>query len=191
VTEARLPASWVAAGYGVPGCCTRHGEPATQPRATALISRPPGWTYALLLAGALPFLIAVMVLRKTVTSPAWPFCARCVALRKTLLLRGLGTLGLAAAVFVLGIALASAGSDVAVVFVVLLAAVLVITGIVVTTRSAAPLLARAVVSGDGQWVVVREADERFAAEAGQAVAAGYARQRQAYEQYQQQPYPPA
>ncbi|HEV7825954.1 MAG TPA: hypothetical protein VGP02_13720 [Mycobacteriales bacterium] len=184
MTEAQLPASWVAAGYGVPGCCVRHGEPGTHPRKTRLISRPPGWTYALLLAGALPFFVAVMALRKEVTSPAWPFCARCVALRKTLLSSGLGILGLALVAFVLGIAVSAPGRDAAVALLVLLSAALVIAGIVVTTRSAAPLLARSVVSEDGQWVLARKADERFAAEAAQAVAAGYAQQQH------QQPYPP-
>ena len=39
---AQLPASWLDAGYGIPSCCVRHGNPAAIARKVQFISRPAG-----------------------------------------------------------------------------------------------------------------------------------------------------
>ena len=54
-----LPAYWVSSGHGLPPVCSRHGEPAADGVAISVPSRPPGWAYALLVVGLLPFVIAV------------------------------------------------------------------------------------------------------------------------------------
>src|SRR5262249_22509319 len=79
--------NWVFAGYGVPRVCARHGEPAVGVK-TLFRSRTPGWAYALLALGVLPFLIAVHATRKSMLAPSWPFCARCKALRTRNLVLG-------------------------------------------------------------------------------------------------------
>lgn len=72
-----LPAAMVTSGAGIPAVCSRHGDPAVRGRRVQFISRPPGWSYVLLLAGALPFVLVTMVLRKTLVAPRWPYCYRC------------------------------------------------------------------------------------------------------------------
>src|SRR6185436_15165607 len=102
VTRAHIPSHWVAVGYGVPEVCTRHGQPAVERKKVTVVSRPPGWSYALLLARAIPFAIVATAVRKTVKAPVWPFCPECKRIRTRNLLIGLG-------VFVGGIALIVAG----------------------------------------------------------------------------------
>src|SRR5262249_37873116 len=85
---ATIPAGWVEAGYGVPDVCARHGEPAAERPGLGIISRPPQWSYILILLGFLIFLIVVLAMRRKVTAPAWPFCAQCVQRRKRFLLVG-------------------------------------------------------------------------------------------------------
>src|SRR5689334_778262 len=87
----RIPAAAVAAGQ-VPQVCGRHGEPAVSTKKFKIISKPPVWAAALILLGALPYLIVIMVLRKTTVATAWPWCAACVSLRKKLLGIGLGAI---------------------------------------------------------------------------------------------------
>src|SRR5262249_52373330 len=101
-----IPANWVGAGDGVPRGCSRHCQPAAKVARTRLQSRPPGWAYVLLIFGALPYIIAVSVTRKTVVAPAWPFCAQCNTLRVRRLIIGL-------VVLVGGLALPFVGSAVA------------------------------------------------------------------------------
>ena len=75
-----LLADWVLAGYGVPQVCARHGQPAAGVK-TQFRSRTPGWAYALLALGVVPYLVAFYATRKTIFAPSWPFCAQCKALR--------------------------------------------------------------------------------------------------------------
>jgi hypothetical protein len=50
-----------AAGQGVPDVCVRHGEPAVEHRKVRIFSRAPAWSYLLIFAGVLVFVIVVTV----------------------------------------------------------------------------------------------------------------------------------
>ena len=209
--RAVLPASWVAAGYGVPQVCSRHGELAVEGAKTRIHSKPPGWAYILLALGALAFLIAVYSTRKTVVSPSWPFCDRCKVLRTRLLVAGV--LGIAAGVILFcgGISFAMAVGEGAVgeeiqeadwLGTVLGVSVLVgicvlIAGAIVASRSTRAAVADARVSEDGVWVEVWKAHrgfcEQVAAVARQANAQPAYAPQQAYspQPYGQYPLGPA
>jgi hypothetical protein len=178
-----LPANWVFAGYGVPPVCTRHGEPAVRGVRTRLQSRAPGWVYALLLLGCLPYLIAVHATRRTVLAQAWPFCARCAALR--LRLQVIGALGVGGAIVLFYGSLAAtiaAGDESSslsgVLFV--LAILSAIAGLAVLARSGWGVLARAHATEDGAWVEVPNAHRRFAE---QATPPAYVQQPQVIQAY--------
>jgi hypothetical protein len=198
-----IPATWVAAGYGTPTVCARHGEPA-QPRAKVrFISRPPAWSYILIIIGAVIFLIVVLATRKTVTAPAWPFCEKCRAMRSRLAMIGWSVAGAAVLLFILAIAVAASSSSDAVggiaALMFLLSFLAILAGGVVVGRSAWPAIAGGQVSGDGVWLQVTRPSPAFAqagaalqaqAQAAQAVQAA---QPPAYQQLpgypQQQAYP--
>lgn len=161
-----LPAQWVFAGYAVPQVCARHGEPAAGVK-TRFRSRTPGWAYALLALGVVPYLIAVAATRTTIVAPSWPFCAQCKALRTRNLILGLSGI-------VVGIALfcamgAVAGADFAAAralayLLVMLALAALIAGVVVTGRAAPGALAQAWVREDGAWLDVWSPNPKFAAQ---------------------------
>src|SRR3954468_12509908 len=88
--DVRIPAQFVATGWGTPTVCTRHGEPAVEQKRVTFISRNPGWSYLLLLVGVIVFVIVAAVIRKTVVAESWPFCARCAEERKRGRTIGLG-----------------------------------------------------------------------------------------------------
>lgn len=161
-----LPANWVAAGYGVPQVCSRHGEPAVR-EPVGLQSRPPGWSYGLLLLGALPFLIVLLATRKTVAAPSWPFCARCKALRIRLLVIGpLAAVG-GCAVTVVGAGVAGGHGQGRVIGapLIVLGVLVMVTGVVGAVLSGSGPLARAQVTRDGAWVEVLKPERRFAEQA--------------------------
>src|SRR5690349_25152485 len=81
----------------MPDVCARHGEPAVERRKVSFSTRPPAWSYVLILVGVLRFLIVAFAMRKTVVVPSWPFCARCRELRSRRLKTGLGLLSSAVA----------------------------------------------------------------------------------------------
>jgi len=72
-----LPTWWLVRGGAVPAVCRRHGRAPVKRVAVDVESSPAGWSYALLLAGLLPFAIARAVSRRAVRVPSWPFCGRC------------------------------------------------------------------------------------------------------------------
>jgi hypothetical protein len=72
-----LPVSRVSRGLGIPDVCSRHGEPPTRRSRMVIESRAPGWTYAAIPAGLLLFWVLRAVFRKSIVTPAWPFCDRC------------------------------------------------------------------------------------------------------------------
>jgi hypothetical protein len=184
----RIPASYVASGWGIPKVCVRHGEPATAHKGVRFISRIPGWAYLLLLAGALPFVIVAYAVRKEVRAQAWPFCMRCAHDRKNRLWIGITLMVVAVA----GIPLAAAfeaGS-----LSVFLLIVLIFAGFVVTLRGGWSFVAGGIVVTKGMEVEFRKAHGAFAAEAvaaQQAAAQYYATSQQQPAQYyampQQQP----
>jgi hypothetical protein len=106
-----IPANRVGAGQGLPPVCSRHGEPAVEFVRTRLQSRPPGWAYALLLLGALPYIIAVNATRKVVVAPFWPFCAQCKTFRVRRLIIGLLVMAAGVCLIFIGGAVASGVPD--------------------------------------------------------------------------------
>ncbi|MET8153537.1 hypothetical protein ACIBSW_38835 [Actinoplanes sp. NPDC049668] len=155
--------SLVSSGDGVPGVCARHGELAVLRKQVRFISKPPGWTYVLLLIGAVPFLIAVMVLRKEVKAEAWPFCAQCRDLHKQRTLIGLGLLlplALLIAITFAGVELGQTG-----VWLLLVAIIACAVGFGFLARGGYRMLTRGDVAADGSSVVFKEAHPAFAAEA--------------------------
>lgn len=179
MNEVRLPATWVAGGYGVPGVCTAHGEAAVVNRRIGIVSRPPAWTYLLLLAAVIVFAIVAAVLRKSITAPTWPFCARCRRTRTLRLVGGFGLLALCVVAFVLAFAMAAThttadSSDfrTTVTAVGLLVAFLAfLAGVILAGRGAYPAIARTRLTGDGQWVRVPRAHPEFARRVAAAVPA--------------------
>src|SRR5439155_4850271 len=111
------------------------------------------------------FVIVAMLLRKDVTAPNWPFCARCRQLRTRRLLVGLGLLVLSVVMFVVSFALASGARsgtrEWGVPVGLLVAWVSFLVGMVIALRSALPNIAGAQVSRDGMWVLVPRAHPRF------------------------------
>ncbi|MBU2666964.1 hypothetical protein KOI35_25975 [Actinoplanes bogorensis] len=164
----RIPANFVSSGWGIPTVCAKHGEPAVpaaSQKKVQFISKPPAWSYALILLGALPFLIVVLVTRKTVVASAWPFCAQCDAARK----RGLFiTLGLVAAAIV-AFLLIGAVSDSLGALMALLGLFLLMAGLIFGLRTAnRALLAGGNTTADGFFVEFPKAHETFAAQANAA-----------------------
>ncbi len=71
----QVPAHWLAQNY-LPPICARHGGPATSAVTRKFSTRPPGWSYVLILIGVLVFVIVVMALQYSL-STALPACAEC------------------------------------------------------------------------------------------------------------------
>ncbi|OLE25584.1 MAG: hypothetical protein AUG44_15615 [Actinobacteria bacterium 13_1_20CM_3_71_11] len=149
-----IPAQWVAAGYGVPDICARHGLPATRRLRLRLISRPPGWALPLLIIGVVIYWIVVAALRQTVIAPAWPFCHECEQARKGLRRVGLTLVGLMLLSFVGGIVVIGPLHNEAGGPAFLLGLLLALAAIIVYGRANWVVASRARVSGDGQWVPV-------------------------------------
>jgi hypothetical protein len=161
LASVRIPAGWVAAGQGLPAVCAKHGEQAITGKNVPLISKPPGWSYVLLLLGAIPFLIVVMVTRKTVKAQNWPWCAKCGAQRKQFLAIGLITLF--ASLVLMVVMFASGNSTLAILGLLFL--VLALVGLIVAVRGSNAAMIGATVTRDGQWVEVPKASDAFAAQA--------------------------
>jgi hypothetical protein len=151
-----VPAGQVAAGQ-LPHICPRHGEQPIEMKKVRLVSKPPPWTAVLILLGGIVYLIVVMVLRKTVQAPAWPWCAQCKAARTRNLGIGLGVAALGILLFVIG---ASLGDDGAVLF--LFGFIALLVGLIVAARSNPQVVSSAFVSQDGSAVEILKGDERFA-----------------------------
>jgi hypothetical protein len=163
--EVRIPAQFVATGWGTPTVCTRHGEPAVEQKRVTFISRNPGWSYLLLLAGVIVFVIVASAIRKSVTAAAWPFCARCNEERKRGLTIGLGILAAGVVAIALVAVLPSDAGGLAV-FVGIL---LLLVGFIVAMRGGSRTMrANGHVTDRGQTVQFDKAHEAFAAQAAAA-----------------------
>jgi hypothetical protein len=161
-----LLADWVLAGHGVPQVCARHGEPAAGVK-TQFRTRTPGWAYALIVLGVVPYFIAVYATRKTIFAPSWPFCAQCKALRTRNLVLGLSGMAVGIALFCAMGAVASAdfvGARAVAYLLVILSLAAFIAGVVVTGRAAPGALAQAWVREDGEWLDVWSPNPKFAAQ---------------------------
>lgn len=181
----RVPATFVATGWGTPKVCVRHGEPAMAHKRVRFISRVPGWAYALLIVGVLPFLIVVLATRKEVRAAAWPFCVQCAQQRKSRLLIGIVLL---AAGFVGLLIVASLSGDAVS---VLLLIAMIVAGFIVVARGNRMVIAGGNVVSEGQEVEFAGAHQAFVAEvvAAQQAAAQYYAQQQAYAAGQPQMQP--
>ena len=146
---------------------TRHGEPAVLHKPVKFISKPPGWAWALIVAGALPYLIAVMLLRKEVYAPSWPFCARCQQMHKKRTLIGAGLFLPLILLFAVAFAAPDAGGTAAAWF-GFVAVIACVVGIGVLARGSYRLLPQGFVARDGKAVGFPKAHPAFMAEAGAA-----------------------
>ncbi|MEU4216018.1 hypothetical protein [Actinoplanes sp. NPDC026623] len=185
-----IAAGLIPNGAGVPAVCSRHGEPAVLRKRVKFQSKPPGWAYALLIAGALPFLIVVLVMRKEVQAEAWPFCAQCQQMHKTRTLLGLALFLPLVLIFVLAFANPDGGGGPALVVLMFATIFGSIGGIVALARGGYRMLSQGFVARDGNSVGFAKAHPAFAAEARAAydhAARQYAAQQAAYaQQYAQQ-----
>lgn len=185
-----IAAGLIPSGAGVPAICSRHGEQAALHKPVRFLSKPPGWAYALLLLGALPFLIAVLILRKEVRATSWPFCAKCQQLHKQRTLLGAALFLPLVLAFVL-IAAAPDGPAPAVTLLMVASFFACIGGMVALTRGSYRMLPQGFVTPDGNWVEFAKAHPAFVAEgqaayqrAMQQYAAAQASQHAAYAQQQ-------
>ena len=127
-----------------------------------LFSRPPAWTYALMLLGGLG-IYAFLVLRKTVIAAAWPFCDACRTARRKQLWIGLGTMALGVLVITVLLA-SSARGDAA--WLTIVAGMLIVMGGLhyITMRFNWRRQSAAQVTKDGSAVLVHEPSPQFAAQ---------------------------
>jgi hypothetical protein len=159
-----IPAQLVVSGQGMPRVCARHGEPADRHRRVLFRSKPPSWTYLLIILGVILFAIVATVLQKRVKAPAWPFCSGCAALRTRRLLVGVGLMVLAVLAVVVLAGTLPPGSTYGP-LVVLAFVVLLLVGLFFIAQSGWAAIASAVTSRDGAAVEVRRAAVRFVQEA--------------------------
>ena len=150
----------------MPHVCARHGEPASGAK-TRFRSRTPGWAYARLALGVVPYLIAFYATRKTSLAPAWPFCGQCKALRTRNRIVGLSgmAVGIAAFCSMAGVTNADfSGARAVVYLLVMLFFAGIVAGVVVTGRASPGALAQAWVREDGAWLDVWSPNHQFAAQ---------------------------
>lgn len=157
-----LPAAMVTAGGGIPAVCSRHGDPAVRGRRVQFISRPPGWSYVLLVAGVLPFMLVATAMRKTLVAPRWPFCASCNNRIRRSRLGALALILAAVGSVVAGITLSGQDSLLAAVGLALFT-ILFVAGLIVLVSSDPTRVARGVVSRDGYALRLREVAPVFVA----------------------------
>ncbi|MDQ1653063.1 MAG: hypothetical protein QOI35_2263, partial [Cryptosporangiaceae bacterium] len=146
-----LRTTWVQAG-GLPVCCSRHGGPATVPAGAA-----PRWLVgpAAVLVGAV-----AAVLGRRIVSRGWPYCAECRDERTLRLTAGaalcavspLPWLALVATRPVAGVA--ETGTS-ATILSALIGLLLLGTGLGFAAAGAWQWLCGALVSANGEWVLVR------------------------------------
>ncbi|MDG4820796.1 hypothetical protein O7635_02880 [Asanoa sp. WMMD1127] len=155
-----IPAQLAASGQGMPRVCARHGQPADRHRSVVFRSKPPAWTYLLIVVGVILFAIVATVLQKRVKAPAWPFCRQCAALRTRRMLIGAGLIVLSV-VAVIGLSVALPPSSSYGPFVVVAFVALLLAGLFFIAQSGWAVIASAVASRDGAAVEVNRPAPRF------------------------------
>ncbi|GAA2913297.1 hypothetical protein Acy02nite_90590 [Actinoplanes cyaneus] len=166
--EVYVPANFVAAGWGTPTVCARHGEAAVERAKIRFVSDTSRW---LILLGVIVYVVVMAVTRKTVVSPAWPFCARCKREEVTKTLTGWASLIVGLLLWFASVQLLSKPAPIG----ALVGVVLFVGGALVAGSGTRPSIAGGVVTNDGQAVRFARAHENFAS---QAVAAQQAAARQ-------------
>ena len=159
MADAFLPAHMVVTGVGVPSVCSRHGEPVAKRRKTTFQSRPPPWSYLLILVGVLVFVIVAAVLRKQLAASGWPFCARCVDERRNRLLAGAALMLSAVLATTVAVVLANDISA----WLALFSLVAALAGLFFFAAAAPAALARAEVTQDGTALKLRRVSPGFVA----------------------------
>ncbi len=170
--EVYVPANFVAAGWGIPTVCARHGEPAVERTKVRFVSHTSRW---LILIGVIVYVVVMAVTRKTVVSPAWPFCARCKKEEVTRTLIGWASLIAGVLLWFASVQLLSRPAHVG----ALVGVVLLVGGVIVAGSGTRPSIAGGVVTDDGRAVRFTRAHENFASQAvaaQQAAAQHYAAQ---------------
>lgn len=163
-----LPATWVAAGQGLPDICAAHGNPVVIRKQTRIESSPPGWVWALLPLGLLIFFIVRAAMRKAIVAPNWGFCRECI--KSQLIRMFTGWALVAGGLILLGVSLATnrtTGPDV----LLPIGLVLLIVGYVGVRISAGEVIARARLTRDGWFIEVRDPARNFQAQAQTTMAA--------------------
>jgi hypothetical protein len=158
-TTIGIPTQWIRTGYGIPTVCARHGRPHVRRPGLVVESAPAGWTYALLLAGVLPFLLARALTRWTTVARAWPFCDRCERRRRSAFLAA--GLVMAAGLVLIGLAFADpTGSSPLLV----LGGVVLVAGYAALHWARRQVIARVRLSRGGERVLVRAPAPEFDAQ---------------------------
>lgn len=170
--DVSVPANFVSAGWGTPSVCARHGEPAVVTSKTRFVSRTSSW---LVLLGVIIYFVVMAATRKTVWSPAWPFCARCRKEETTKTLAGWGGLVVGLVIWVGSVQILGSRAPIG----AITGCVLFIGGVILIGRGTRVAIAGGVVTGDGLTVRFARAHEEFAnqvALAAQAAARHHAAQ---------------
>jgi hypothetical protein len=179
-----IPSTLIQNGTGIPGVCSRHGEPAVVGKPVKFWSKPPGWSYLLIIIGIVPFVIVSLLLRKEVQASAWPFCPQCVKQHKNWLTIGISLMLALPLSFVVGSAIGDAGA-----LLILLGFIAFMVGLVLQSRGTYRALPWGFTSQDGSVVDFPKAHPAFAA-AAQAAYAKAAEQYAAWQASQQAAYDP-
>ncbi|WP_412541103.1 hypothetical protein R8Z50_00260 [Longispora sp. K20-0274] len=153
-TVIEIPAHWVKAGQGLPNVCAKHGEPAVAHLKTRFASKASKGAYAI--GGA----ALAAATQKRVTAPAWPYCARCLPLRRAAQISRFAMFGAAVAFFG-GYALMRATDNDAFLVVSLIGLVATMVTLLVNSILAKRITAGTIVSPDGHLVLVQDAHPAF------------------------------
>ncbi|GAA2860354.1 hypothetical protein Acy02nite_56560 [Actinoplanes cyaneus] len=177
-----IPSGLVQNGTGIPQVCTRHGEAASVGKPVKFWSKPPIWSYFLIILGALPFLIVTLILRKEVRAQAWPFCPQCEKTHKNRLITGIALIALLPLSFVVASGAGDTGA-----LLTLLGLVAAFAGLLVLARGAYRMLPGGFASRDGSTVDFPKAHPQFVT-AAHAAYAQAAQQYAAWQAGQHAPY---
>jgi hypothetical protein len=163
--ELRLPKPFVVGGGASVEVCARHGRPAAARHNVMFESRPPRWTLLLAVGGFLPYLLVRMLTRRYLTVRGWPFCPRCIRLRRArlavaIVLFSIVPVGVAAAA-VFGLATITPANQAAGKALLITAAVALLAALIVISYASYPSVGGAQVSRDGHWLLVRRPSEAY------------------------------
>jgi hypothetical protein len=155
----RLPKPFVVGGGANVDVCARHGRPASVRYTVMFESRPPRWTLILVVCGFLPYLLVRTLTRRYLTVREWPFCPRCIGLRRmrlavAIVLFSMVPVGVVAAA-AFGLATITPGNQAVGKALLITAAVALLAALIVMSYASYPSAGGAQVSRDGHWLLVR------------------------------------
>jgi uncharacterized membrane protein YdcZ (DUF606 family) len=149
----QVPATWMSQNY-LPPICARHGGRATSFVPRKFYTRPPGWSYVLILVGVLIFAIVTLAIRTTVAT-ALPACVECSRDRRRFIWLVLGGWVATTAIFVVGITFANDA--------LIMVGFLAIVGALVFSFLGDNFRVSGHVNQDKVWVNLKRVDTTFAA----------------------------